>query len=43
MSHPVLPPVPPLPAEPDDVDRLFSAYFRKELPSQWPACRATAR
>jgi hypothetical protein len=40
MSHPV----PPLiPAAPDDVDRLFSAYFKKELPSQWPACRATVQ
>lgn len=31
-------PTPP----PDDLDRRLSAYFRRELPDPFPACRALA-
>lgn len=30
-------PLPGRPAEPDEIDRLFSAYFRQQLPKHWPA------
>jgi hypothetical protein len=34
MTHGTLPPGQP--AEPDDLDRLFAAYFRQQLPKPWP-------
>jgi hypothetical protein len=30
------------PDAPDEIDRAFSDYFKGQLPSSWPACRATA-
>jgi hypothetical protein len=30
-------PPPGLPAEPDELDRLFTAYFHHQLPMPWPA------
>jgi hypothetical protein len=30
-------PPPGQPAEPDELDRLFSAYFKQQLPKHWPA------
>ena len=26
----------------DDLDRMLSAYFKRQMPEQWPACRATS-
>lgn len=26
----------------DDLDRMLSAYFKQQMPEQWPACRATS-
>lgn len=26
----------------DDMDRLLSAYFKRQMPAEWPACRALA-
>jgi hypothetical protein len=34
-------PLPP-PRDDADLDRLLSAYFQREVPTPWPACRATA-
>ncbi|HET6574244.1 MAG TPA: hypothetical protein VFG68_11610 [Fimbriiglobus sp.] len=30
-------PLPGQPAGPDELDRLFSAYFKHQLPKHWPA------
>jgi hypothetical protein len=30
-------PQPGRPAEPDEIDRLFSAYFQLQVPRHWPA------
>jgi len=30
------------PDAPDAIDRAFSDYFKGQLPTAWPACRATA-
>ncbi len=30
-----------LPPE-DDLDRMLSAYFKRQMPAEWPVCRATA-
>ena len=34
-------PPPGQPAESDEIDRLFSAYFRHQLPKSWPAFAPT--
>ena len=31
-----------LPTEPDDIDQMFSAYFRQQLPKSWPTFQPTA-
>ncbi|QEL16983.1 hypothetical protein [Limnoglobus roseus] len=33
---------PTSPTVPDDLDRTLSDFFKGQLPSTWPACRATA-
>ncbi len=38
MNHEALPPG--LPPQPDELDRLLSAYFKHQLPTPWPAFRA---
>jgi hypothetical protein len=30
-------PLPGQPVEPDEIDRLFSAYFQHQIPKHWPA------
>jgi hypothetical protein len=37
MNHDALPPTPP--REPDEMDRLFAAYFQRQLPEPWPKFR----
>jgi hypothetical protein len=39
MNHDALPPTPP--HEPDEMDRLFAAYFAQQLPEPWPEFRPT--
>lgn len=39
MNHDALPPTPP--REPDEMDRLFAAYFQRQLPEPWPEFRPT--
>jgi hypothetical protein len=39
MTHGTPPPGQPAP--PDELDRLFTAYFRHQMPSPWPAFAPT--